>query len=254
MDMLNIGRSSRALPQANPDAQPVEFRLSRYGDQQILALVPTTHALADEGSYFVATNPVPSTVLAYGSAGTQVAFSDTVPFMQVKNQAQQGDPGARRTFLQYLRIIQIGGTAPATTTSVQVAVKVDSRDRTASAGTPATHTPVNVNMDDQRTSSTQVIVFTGAVATIPAAGPSARLVGRAQLKGGPTLLLDEYNVAFGTVDPSSQGGYLTTVASYISRLPPVVLGPQQTATIHLWLPGGATNPFSYEYELGFFER
>ena len=254
MDFNNLGRASRNLPQPRPDGDQVLLRLSRYGDQQVISVMPTLHGAADDGAYFVATNPTPSSPLAYGSAGTQATFVDTVPFMQIRNNAQAGDPAAKRTYLQYLRIIQVGGTAPASTTSVHAAVVLDSRDRTASAGTPATHTPVNVNMDSPVAPVSQVIVFTGAVATIPARSTAGRLAGRAMLKGGPTLLLDEYNIAFGTVDPPAQGGYLTTVASYQSRMPPIVIGPQQVATVHLWMIAGATNPFTYEYELGMIER
>jgi len=170
--------------------------------------------------------------------------------MQVKNTAAAG---GKRVFLDFLKLIQ-NGTAPASTTAVHMAVKVDSADRTATAGTPSVITPVNANMDDGSGAVSRVTVFSGAVATIPAASAAARLVARAQIKGGPTLNLDEYNVVFGGADNASQGGYLTTVASYCSRVAPVVLGPGQNATIYLWFLSGATNAFSYEFELGLFER
>lgn len=243
------GIISRALPVALSDNTEVNPRVTRYSEL-VNPLLPR-QLYADDGCYFVTTNPTPNTVLAYGSAGTQATFSDTVPFMQIKNTA--GTNG-RRAYLDFLKIIHRGGTAPATTTEVHYAVKIDNIDRTATAGTPVVHTPVNANMDDATGSVCRVTVFTGAVATIPASSAAARLVSHGMLKGGPILSLDEYNIIFGAGDNASQAGYLTTVSGYCSRSAPVVLGPGQVATIYLWALGATTNPISYEYELGVFER
>ena len=79
-------------------------------------------------------------------------------------------------------------------------------------------------------------------------------MGRAQLKGGPVLSLDEYAIAFGINDVPGTQGYLTTVASYTSRMPPIAIGPGQSLTLHLWAIAAATNAFSYEFELGHWER
>jgi hypothetical protein len=254
MDTNLLVKVSRALPApVSADGAVVgNPRASRYLEQLVQPVVLTKHVLADEGAYFLATNPTPGTAIAYGSAGTQAAFSDTVPFFLIKNNAALG---GKRTYLDYLKLLE-SGTAPATTTSVQVAIKVDSANRfpTSAASTFQAITPVNVNADDSTQPSTQLWVPNGAVATIPASSGSARLVARSQLKGGPTLSLDEYKLAFGVVDIASDGGYLTTVASYASRSAPIVIGPQEYAIIHLWFPGGATNPFSFEFELGLWER
>lgn len=240
---------ARSLPVALVDKAETDLRVNKYGELVNPALSERNRA-ADDGGYFVATNPTPSTAIAYGSGGTNATFSDTVPFMNVVNTAATG---GKRVYLDYLKLIQ-NGTAPASTTSVHYAIKIDNVARTATAGTPVTHTPVNANMGDGSGPVSRVIVFSGAVATVPAASAAARLVARGQLKGGPTLNLDEYNIVFGGADNASQGGYLTTVASYCSRSAPVVLDPGCNAMIYLWFLSGITNPFSYEYELGIFER
>jgi len=49
----------------------------------------TKHLLADEGSYFIATNPTPGTALAYN---IQAAFSDTVPLFYVQNNGSKANP------------------------------------------------------------------------------------------------------------------------------------------------------------------
>src|SRR5712692_3293372 len=253
IDTNLIGWVQRNLPSPKVDGivDSIPWRAGRYSERYVLSPMPTRQLLVDEGVYFAITNPTPGTKIDYGSAGTQASFSDTVPFMLVKN---NDNPGGKRLFLDYVKVIQIGGTAPATTTSVQAAVKIDNVNRQNTAGTLTQLTPVNANMGLIVGSISQWFVPAGAVATIPASSGSARLVGRAMLKGGPTLLLDEYTIMFGPQDVPPMGGYLTTVSSYITRMPPLALDPQQWAVIYLWLPGGATNPFSFEFEIGQWER
>lgn len=254
-DFISWLKVSRVKPQYQVGTSEMPTRGSPDGTVYVQSIVPTKQVLADEGSYFITTNPVPQSVLAYGSAGTQTAFSDTVPFMQIINTGNPGDPAAPTIFLDYLKLIQIGGTAPATTTSMGMAIKLDNGFRAATAGTPVTAVPVAANMNLATVSPAgRVVYFTGAVATIPAASTAARLIGRAQLKGGPVLVLDEYTVVFGINDAAPGQGYLTTVSQYSTRCPPFGIGPGQSATIHVFFPGGATNPFSYEFEMGHWER
>lgn len=255
-DFVNWLRVSRVKPQYSPNTLEMAMRGGPDGSLFMQSLVPTKQVLCDEGSYFVTTNPTPSTGLAYGSAGTQTTFSDTVPFMQIINIGNPSDPNAPSVFFDYLKLLQIGGTAPATTTSVGAAVKLDNGFRASTAGTPTTVVPVNTNMNNAAAAVPvgRVVYYTGAVATIPAASANARLIARAMVKGGPTLLLDEYTLASGVNDGAPGQGYLTTVAAYTTRIPPFAVGPGQSATIHLFFAGGATNPFTYEFEMGTWER
>lgn len=253
-EVENLGEVHRNLPIPFVDNITAPLRVGRYGDQRTENLIPTKHVLADEGSYYVATNPTPGTGVAYGSGGTQTSFSDTVPFLIFQNTDTQTNSTNKRLYLDYIKIIQFSGTAPASTTSVQLAAKIDSALRTNTAGSMTTITPVGANMDMPSSPIGRVLCPAGAVATIPAASNAARIVGREQIKGGPTLLLDQYNLSFGCVDVATGGGYLTTVAAYNSRMSPVILGPQMSLVIHLWLPAGATNPFTFEFECGWWER
>lgn len=250
----DYGEVHRVLPIPFGDNNDAPMRVGRYGESYSQNPVTSKYVLADEGTYFVATNPTPGTGVAYGSGGTQTSFSDTVPFLIFQNTDTVGNPVAKRLSLDYIKIIQFSGTAPASTTSVQLAAKIDSALRTNTSGTMTTITPVGANMDMPSNPVGKVLVPAGAVATIPAATTAARIVGREQIKGGPTLLLDQYNLSFGCFDAATSGGYLTTVANYNSRMAPVVLGPQQSLVIYLWLPAGATNPFTFEFECAWWER
>lgn len=254
-DFINWMKVSRVKAQYQPTTSEMATRGTPDGALVVQSVVPTKHVLADEGSYFITTNPTPQSVLAYGSAGTQTSFSDTVPFMQIINTGTPGDLSAPVIYPDYLKILQIGGTAPATTTSVGYAIKLDNGFRTATAGTPITALPVSANMNLASVAPAgRLVYFTGAVATIPAASAAARVVGRGQVKGGPTLVLDEYTIGFGLVDAPPSGGYLTTVSSYTTRSPAMGIGPGQSLTVYLFFPGGATNPFSYEFEFAHWER
>ena len=253
-DIIQFFRTSKNLPPAQTDTNEIAIRGTRYGEAIVQNVITTKQALCDEGSYFVTTNPTPGTPIAYGAAPPQ-SFSDTTPFIQIINTATPGDQNARRVFVDYIKLIQIGGTVPASSTSVGAALKLDQGFRTPTAGTNTPYTPLCTNMDIATSQPVgKVIVPYGAVNTIPAASSAARLIGRAHLKGGPTLLLDEYNIVFGINDVPGTGGYLTTVAAYISRMPAFAIGPGQSATLHLWMPGAITNPFSYEFEIGHWER
>ncbi len=253
-DVLAQGAASRAKPLTVPDTQNVKMRTSREGALYVQSISPGKQVLCEEGSYFVTTNPTPSTAIAYGSAGTQATFVDTVPFIQVINTGNPGDPNAPIVYLDYLRLI-ISGSVPASTTAIHMAGKLDNGFRAATAGTPAANTPVSANMNLATVKPAAVVVtHSAAVATIPAASSAARLVNRAQLKGGPILSLDEYAMQWGMTDAPSQGGYLTAVAAYTSRLAPVGIGPGQSYTMYLWALSAITNPISYEFELGHWER
>lgn len=243
--------TSRVKPQAQTeqDQGGDDARGSRYGEAYVLTMVPTKHMLADEGSYFVTTNPTPSTLIAYGAGGTQTTFSDTVGFLVIKNNASAID--GRRVYLDYLKIL-VGGTVPATATSTQVAIRVDAagKDRTPTANSSLLG-PVNVNADDSTGSQAQIWAPNAGTITVPAASGSARLVSRGTLKVGISVTLEEYLLAFGCVDGPSAG---VAAQTQVDRSPPMVLGPQQFAVIHLWQPGAATNPLSFEFELAHWER
>ena len=58
-------KASRTKPQLVPSTTPIITRGSQDGALYVQSIVPTKHVLVDEGSYFVTTNPTPSTPIAY---------------------------------------------------------------------------------------------------------------------------------------------------------------------------------------------
>ncbi len=251
-DTNEIGRVSRALPQATPDGQPSIQRLGRYGGNMVENVIPTKHTLADEGSYFVSTNPTPGTALAYN---VQASFSDTVPFIYIFNKSLPGDAANKRIFLDYIKLICT--VAPASGTNAQFAAKSDSIARALTTNNTIAITPVNPNSDIGASSIATVNAQNSATASaIAAASAGARTVARGSV-GSIPIINDELVFIFGSmVDGAYPGSTAAqTIASRkVSVCPPLIIGPQQSLTAHLWFASNATTGLSYEFEMGHWER
>jgi hypothetical protein len=197
--------------------------------------------LADEGYYFVATNPTPGTPIAFA---VNAAVSETAGyFLSVQNtQPANG----RRIYLDYLRLIC--GVAPASATAGDMFVKLDSAGFTSGG---SAITPVSPNYDSAATS----IATVNAGALTTAARVAARLVARARLRTVIPVIGDEWVFSFANPELSAstvQNG--TNPQRMPIGLPPVIIAPQAFALIQLWFVGNVTTPGSFEFELGMVER
>jgi hypothetical protein len=224
------------------------MRLGRYNEGYALSLFPTKHLLADEGSYFIGTNPTPGTALAYN---IQASFSDTVPFIYLAN-----TDTVKRAYLDYIKIIVT--TAAATGTQAYYAIKTDRAARALSANNTATIVPVSPNSDIANASvCTLNAQNNGTASAIGGASAAARVVARGSF-GGLTIIGDELAIVCGSADPGSYAGLTAAQATCPGRKcsvsPPIVVGPGANLTVHLWFPGNATTGLSYEFEMGWAER
>lgn len=251
IDFSNLARVSRLAPQRQADANEVEMRCDPYGNQAVNVFLGTKHNLTDEGCYVVATTPTPGTAVAYGSSGTQTSFSDTTGFVVWYNGAQATLDNAPRMYLDYLRIL-VSGTVPASSTSTQFAIKIDSISRAPTANATQI-TPVNLLLATPNATYGKFWVPSAGVPTVPASGPNARLVSRGTLRTGISVTLEEYELRFGTVDGVA-GGVQSAAGKFVNTAPPVVLGPGESAVLFLWQPSGATNALSCEIETAWIER
>jgi len=249
MDFTGYRFVSELLPTPTADNGQARPRTNRYGDQYTNIMNGSRHNLVKAGMYHLFTNPTPSTAIAYGSAGTQATFSDTAAFMVVKNNNALSDPAPKDLCLDYLRLL-VNGTVPASATSTQFAIKIDNVSRVPSANFSLL-APVNARLRSTA-GQPKLWVPSAGVPTVPASGESARLVSRGTLRSVISVTLDEYVMRFGGIDGAGAAS-ASGAGRYPSDAPPVVLGPQEYAVIHLWQPGGATNPLSFEFELGCWE-
>lgn len=195
-------------------------------------------AAAEEGRYFIATNPTPGTGLA--TIAALASLADTSPFIMMRAQN-------RMVVLDYLRLTYaVLGTGAA---SVRFAAKTDAAKAAPTGGTAIT--PVNVNQG--ATLSPDALVYAGAL--VAGAAVSARLAMHAQLRAAAPVAGDSYTVRFGGTGGGPVGALLTTgTAQTFVNIdgPPVLCAPGQTIQLHPWFPS-QTAASQLEFELGYYE-
>lgn len=233
------------------------FRVDKYAELATVSYIPDFHALADEGSYFVATNPTPGSAIASTGSLTTYATCDTQPTAIVKNNNAIGS--GINVYFDYFRLQLVA--LPTTATNFRANWVLDNvANKYTSGGTVVT--PVNVSINSNNTSN--MILYFGAVSAA-ASSSNARLVSNDQLRGTvaatPVALLgDEYIFRFGAVEQAAASyslnvaaGTPTQVIKNVIPVSPIILGPQQTATLRIWGTANAGTP-SYEFEFGYWER
>ena len=250
-----VRRSLTGAP-AMTDGDDIRQRMGRYGEQVVELLTTSRHKLADEGSYFVATNPTVGTGLAYP---VTTVFSGTTAMFYLRNGATAGDMAAKRVYLDYIKIVVT--VVPATTTVSGYAGVLDPgvaraaksiQSGTLSNAAAITGVAPNSDMSSASVLDTFWAQSGGTALVLSAASGSAKTVTRGNL-GGLPILGDELMIQFGQSDVGSYGA--TAVASRkVTQAAPVVIGPQASYAFHMFFTANATTGLSYEFEVGWWER
>ena len=262
-EVLGYGQVSREKPQAMPDNNQLKQRIFSRGELGVMSIFPDKKTLAEEGSVYVATNPTPGTGVARAAnAAGNNTFVNTTALLVVGNMAPLNSPApSPRVYLDKLRLMATS-TAVLTATSMQFVVETDNINRapTAGASTRSPFAPWNVNMDAMNANAqfTRIWEWSAADLTVPASGSAARRC-RFSIPCGVMVTLDQYVVNFGaeaeySVKNGGAAARATDPASAVCCAPPVIIGPQQYAVIYMWVPSGASNAFTAEYELTVIER
>lgn len=235
---------ARARPASNPDGVigQANHRLGPYGDANVQILGATKHALAEEGSYYVCTNPTIGSAVTFAVSSS---FSDTAPFFHVANTGPSNGP---YIFLDYMRFIMT--TAPTTSTQWRFVVKVDTALRLPTAGN-ATLTANNLNMAQANALTGIVSAGTSALLTIPASSGNARTVANGSLRSAVPVAFDEIFLTFGQA--VSGDGAPTTATRTTGFAAPVVIPGGCSAAIYMWGPSNNA-AVTGEYELAMWQR
>lgn len=203
----------------------------------------TAAASSASGTYFTATNPTPGTGIAFA---VTTGYSATAgAFMCFKNNSTAAQN--KIVVLDYIKLITTVVPASANSASFAFVLDTPSSNRWTSGGTAIT--PVNPNGNDSSASLVQL--YAGALTTA-AAGLSARIVARGNLRGVIPTVYDEYVIDFG----GSMGGSVASAAAsgrIVVNAPPIVISPQSFGLLHLWFPSNATTPGTFEFETGWAE-
>jgi hypothetical protein len=220
-------------------------RTSVYGDLAAMPIGKARVTLADEGSYFVATNPTPGTGLASIAAADGVDDEEALIYLRNENATGSG----KRIYLDYLRIQTT--VAGASGTNLRWVAQLDSgSDRYSSGGTAVT--PVNVNMAS--TEATGADLAVGAV-VLTAETAQVRLLGNGLLRPAIAVAGDTYLWDFGGAVslPTARLQDDSDTANILTSMPPVVLGPGDA--FYFQLNGASQDTAAqYEFDLGYWER
>ncbi len=239
------GRASRDLPQGTPDTNVIGVRTSRFGDMMTVPLHGKKQALADEGSYYISTNPTPGTPIAATTSIT--TYADTAGAVGNYFYWRNTDVnGGKRVYMDYLKLMIV--QVPTNATSWQWALVTDYGTARYTSGGSAI-TPVPPNGDVGRPSILQM--YAGAVTT--AVGVSKRIVGRGTFRGVIPTTFDTFILVFGG---TGGGGTMASAAAsgrVVDVTSPVILGPGQNLTMLMWGAANAAAP-SFEFEVGHWEK
>jgi len=239
------GVSYRGLPAITQEGVYGPARFSRYGEQVTSAFHGSKcWPIADEGSYFLATNPTMGTGIAGIAAST--SYDATESLLHIRNTST-----SKRLYLDFIELVATAAGTNGTTFGVTMTT-----DRGASRYTSGATaiTPVNVNLASADTADCTVKF--GALVTT-AASADVRLLGNIPLRTVIKVIGDRYRFNFGDTNSAwtnagaSTDG--TTSVAMTIPCPPVVLGENDQFLLHDW-GASQTVGASYEFRIGFVMR
>lgn len=229
----------------------VQFRNQRA--QKVGNLWNSNYGLADEGSFFVATNPTTGTGIATttsvvdDAATASATHAQNVPVMYIQNNAPATDPDSPCIYLHHLRMIVTA--APTSATVWNMSVRADNVPRYTSGGSRI----IPVNSNTCYGNDTNALIYFGAVVTTNLPSASARLLCNNQIQSTIPVVKDVWHITFGdSVMPSS---ILTASAAKNINVPcpPIIIAPGWNIAIGMWGASNAGAP-AWEFELGYSER
>lgn len=246
VDQAASGIVRRLRPTGELEGGYKEQRLGVYGETVVEPY--DARKAADEGSYYVVTNPTIDTAVAFGVIA---AYAATTPMFLVVNTAASG---GRNIVLDYLKMLVT--VAPASATNWKFLVELDSTQRLSTAptgGVNRTAGVFNANISRANDFEGQVWVGTGGTVLTVMAATAARIVSHGRIAESIPLVLDEMMIVFGQ-QSGGQAAPATAVTRRVGYSAPVVIPPSCSAAIHMYGASNAITGISFEYELGMWQR
>ena len=225
----------------------VQFYTSQ--SQKVSNLWNGDTGLADEGSFYIATNPTVGTGIATttsvvdDAATASATHAQAVPVMYIANPSSN----PRSIYLRYLRMLVTA--APTSATFWNMSIRADNVPRYSTGGT--TIIPVNMNTGAASASSAQIVFGAVVASALPSA--NARLLTNTAIQSSIPVVKDLWTITFG--DVSMGTNVLTASAAKNITIPcgPIVIAPGWNIAIGMWGASNAGAP-AWEFELGYVER
>ena len=226
-------------PGTTEDGTQAYGRANYYGEKVIQPLDRNT--LADEGSYFVATNPTPGTAIAGIVAAN--GYDDTEALLTITN-----THASKHVYLDYLHLVcKVAGTNG---TDFAYAIDISTTDLYASGG--STITPVDVNRETNNTPP--VTVKFGALVTTT--GTTEKILSHGQLTTVIKVIGDHYLLTFGHERHSPAATAIMEAGaqkSVLKNCPAIMIPPAHGVAIREFATSqdGAAQ---WQFEMGFWVR
>lgn len=234
---------------ANPN-----FAIS--GSTKVGNLWNTDHALADEGSFFVATNATVGTAIALttsvidDAAIASATHAQNVPYIYMQNRGAIGDPNSKSIYLRYIKLFsRVGDQAWTSATQALFSVRSDpTGDRRTTSGTALSI--FNANTNSGQTSAASWTAG-GNVTSLP--GASSRIHTHGLIQSSIPLAGSTWVFTFGDTAMPQNFGYASVINCLTMPCPPVVIGPGWSMQFDLWATALGAAP-TFELEVGYAER
>lgn len=239
--------TGRALPSPENDIVYKGARGSRYGETISMPIYGSKlNALADEGTYFLATNPTMGTGIAGIAAST--SFDATEHLLHIRNTST-----SKRLYLDFIELNVTAAGANGTTTGFTMTAD---RGTTRYTSGGSTITPVNPNL---ASSETPECTFRFGALVTTAASADVRPLGNLLVRNVIKVVGDVYRFQFGDTGGGGMwqaaGASLngTTTIAVSIPCPPVVLGENDQFLLSDW-GASQSGASSYEFRCGFYMR
>jgi hypothetical protein len=245
-DFRMLGAVCRDLPGITQDNSKTAPRLGRRGEAYTTALLGSKlYPLADEGSYFLASNPTIGTGIAGIAASTSYDAAEHLFWLR-------NISTSKRLYLDYIEITCTAAGAAGTTAGFTVTTdRGNSRRGTGGSDITSVY---NVNRASSETA--EVSCAFGALAT-SAASTAVQAVFNGLVRNVIKVVGDTYRFSFGDTGVTWQcaGASLngTTSAAITVPCAPVVLGEGDQVLLSDW-GASQSGASSYEFKAGFWMR
>jgi len=235
---------------------PANTEYPEQSATKVKQIFNTDHAAADEGSFFVATNPVSGTTIAMTTSVVDDALTASsthapaAPLLFIQNKGSVGDVNTRSIYLRYIKLKQpIAAQAWTSATSAHYSFRGDTISRYTSGG--STIVPVNINMSSSRTSG--VTMYFGALVTALPGPATGRILGLGLIQGTIPLPGDCWTWTFGNSEMPTHGLGASAIKNVTFHCGPIIIGPGCNLAMDVWAIALAAAP-AFEFEVGWIER
>ncbi len=242
-DIGQVQRAVRTIT-ASPDGAPGPFRIDRRNELYVQNLWNSIHALAEEGSLYVAQTATPGTGITLTSA-TGTTFSDTQAIFGVNNV----DAALNVIPLWLKMVITAAGTLG---TDDHYAGRLDKGAGISGGTATLTGKPASPLYSND----TSAAIFAG-VPTVAAATGQRYYLGRAEGRkaAAPAYVVgDVITILFGPVEQvQAQAITPTTAIGLVLPFPATIIPPGWCWALNEWMTG-RTAAQSAEIEFGYVVR